>query len=90
MDTLSAPFGDLRSLAPSFRRSLKAGNKSERTIKIYMTAADRLVGFLEESSDTRGARVSRMLERLKAGNSNETGTTVQNLRKVIGGSPGRG
>ncbi|MGI8707951.1 MAG: tyrosine-type recombinase/integrase [Actinomycetota bacterium] len=60
MDTPSAPFGDLRSLAPSFRRSLKAGNKSERTIKIYMTAADRLVGFLEESGGpTNAADVRR-------------------------------
>lgn len=53
VNTPSTPFGDLRGLAPSFRRSLKAGNKSERTIKIYVTAADRLVGFLEESGGPR-------------------------------------
>jgi site-specific recombinase XerD len=39
-------YGDLRTLAPSFKRTLHAENKSPRTIKIYTTAVARFMDFL--------------------------------------------
>jgi len=39
---------DLEALAPSFRLSLEAENKSPRTVKCYMEALNQLVRFLRE------------------------------------------
>ena len=42
--TVSQPLGDL---LPSWRRALRAANRSERTIDSYMLAADQLTEYLE-------------------------------------------
>jgi integrase/recombinase XerC len=38
--------GSIGSLAESFRRSLRAENKSEKTIDAYLGAVERFAGFL--------------------------------------------
>jgi site-specific recombinase XerD len=40
--------GDLEDLIPSFLRSLRAANKSPKTIKAYREAAEQLLAFLAE------------------------------------------
>jgi site-specific recombinase XerD len=48
--TKIAPVGPtVRSLIPSFSRSLAAANKSPRTITVYVTAARSLADYLEAS-----------------------------------------
>jgi site-specific recombinase XerD len=42
----AASVSDLRALIPDFERSLRAANKSPKTIQIYREAANRLVEFL--------------------------------------------
>jgi hypothetical protein len=42
----AATVGDLRALIPDFERSLRAANKSPKTVVIYREAANRLVEFL--------------------------------------------
>jgi site-specific recombinase XerD len=42
-------FGDLAGLIPSFERSLRAQNKSPRTIQTYVDDARRLLAFLESA-----------------------------------------
>lgn len=41
--------GRIRVLGESFRVSLKAGNKSPRTVRTYLEAVDQLAGYLERS-----------------------------------------
>ena len=40
---------ELRDLAPSWRRSLRAGNRSPKTIKSYLAALDQLADHLEDA-----------------------------------------
>jgi site-specific recombinase XerD len=42
-------YGDLAGLIPSFERSLRAQNKSPRTIQTYVDDARRLLAFLESA-----------------------------------------
>jgi site-specific recombinase XerD len=52
--------GDLRNLIPDFERSLRAGNKSPKTVKIYGEAARGLVGFLvAQGMPTDAAKIHR-------------------------------
>lgn len=52
--------GDLRLLIPDFERSLRAGNKSPKTVKIYREAARGLVDFmLANGMPTDAAKVKR-------------------------------
>ena len=46
--TTASVVGDLSALAPSFERSLRAADKSAKTIKAYTEAATQLVAFLRE------------------------------------------
>jgi site-specific recombinase XerC len=41
--------GDLSTLIPEWRRSLRAGNKSDKTVSVYMEAAGQLHAFLMAS-----------------------------------------
>jgi site-specific recombinase XerD len=73
MDTVTAPsVGDLATLIPSFQRSLRAANKSPKTIATYSEAANQLLAFLRESGmPTEVAKVGRehvesFIERLVA------------------------
>jgi hypothetical protein len=45
-----APAGNLTALNASFRRTLRAEDKSERTVKAYTEAVGLLATFLEERS----------------------------------------
>jgi len=57
---LSANSSDLASLIPSWRRHLRAENKSQRTIQSYVEAATQLVDFLSsESLSTFPADIGR-------------------------------
>jgi site-specific recombinase XerD len=40
--------GDLETLIPSFERSLRAANKSPKTVQVYTEAANQLLAFLRE------------------------------------------
>lgn len=52
--------GDLATLIPSFERSLRAANKSPKTIATYGEAANQLLAFLRESGmPTQVARIGR-------------------------------
>jgi hypothetical protein len=52
--------GDLATLIPSFERSLRAANKSPKTIATYGEAAHQLLAFLRESGmPTEVARIRR-------------------------------
>jgi site-specific recombinase XerD len=52
--------GDLATLIPAFRRSLRAANKSPKTIKVYTEAASQLVAFLrQQGMPTEAVRVGR-------------------------------
>ena len=52
--------GDLRTLIPDFERSLRARNRSPRTIDIYGTGARLFVRFLVESGmPTQAAKIGR-------------------------------
>ena len=44
------PGPDLRSLSASFRRSLRARNKSDRTVEADMDAVRFFADFLEEAN----------------------------------------
>jgi site-specific recombinase XerD len=59
--TTSAPsVGDLRTLVPDFERSLRAANKSPKTIKIYVEAARGLIEFLLDAGmPTEAEKVRR-------------------------------
>jgi site-specific recombinase XerD len=64
--------GDLSSLIPSFLRSLRAANKSPKTIATYGEAANQLYAFLRESgmptevSQVTREHVETFIERLVA------------------------
>jgi site-specific recombinase XerD len=64
--------GDLATLIPSFERSLRAANKSPKTIQVYSEAANQLLVFLRQSGmPTAAARIHRehvesFIERLVA------------------------
>lgn len=47
--TTASSVGDLATLTPSFERSLRAANKSTKTIVAYTQAADHLLRFLRQS-----------------------------------------
>ncbi len=52
--------GDLATLLPSFERSLRAANKSHKTVKAYGEAARQLVAFLRDRGmPTAAAKVRR-------------------------------
>jgi site-specific recombinase XerD len=52
--------GDLATLIPSFERSLRASNKSPKTISTYGEAANQLLAFLRESGmPTQVAKIGR-------------------------------
>ena len=66
----SASVGDITTLAMSFRRSLRASNLSERTIKTYTEAVDLFGRFLAETgmptavADIRREHVESFVEHL--------------------------
>jgi site-specific recombinase XerD len=79
MDTITAAsVGDLATLIPSFERSLRAANKSPKTIATYGEAANQLLAFLRESGmPTEVAKIGRehvesFIERLVATKSPST------------------
>ena len=45
----AASVGDLATLIPSFERSLRAANKSPKTVQVYSEAANQLPAFLRET-----------------------------------------
>ena len=47
-NVLSTSVGDLATLIPSFHRNLRARNRSPKTIKSYLEAANQLDGFLRD------------------------------------------
>ncbi len=52
--------GDLSTLVGDFERSLRASNKSDRTVEIYAGAAGRLIGFLRDKGmPTAAEKVGR-------------------------------
>ncbi len=52
--------GDLATLIPSIQRSLRASNKSKKTIDTYSEAATQLLAFLRESGmRTEVAKIGR-------------------------------
>jgi site-specific recombinase XerD len=52
--------GDLATLIPSFQRSLRASNKSPKTIATYSEAAEQLLAFLRESgTPTQVTKIGR-------------------------------
>lgn len=61
MDTVTASsVGDLATLIPSFQRSLRAANKSPKTVATYSEAANQLLDFLRASGmPTEVAKISR-------------------------------
>ena len=61
MDTVTASsVGDLATLIPSFQRSLRASNKSPKTIATYSEAANQLLAFLRASGmPTEVAKINR-------------------------------
>lgn len=73
MDTITTQsVGDLSALIPSFERSLRAANKSPKTIATYGEAASQLLAFLRVSGmPTEAAKIGRehvesFIERLVA------------------------
>ena len=55
-----ASVGDLATLIPSFERSLRAANKSPKTIQVYGEAAHQLLAFLRETGmSTEVAKIGR-------------------------------
>ena len=63
--------GDLSALIPSFERSLRAANKSPKTIATYGEAASQLLAFLRMGMPTEAAKIGRehvesFIERLVA------------------------
>src|ERR1700722_16002686 len=61
MDTITAAsVGDLATLIPTFERSLRAANKSPKTIQVYGEAARQLLGFLrQQGMPTEVAKLGR-------------------------------
>ena len=63
--------GDLSTLIESWRRSLRAANKSDKTVATYMEAANQLLAFLREHGmptgvdDIRREHVEAFIERLR-------------------------
>ena len=73
MDRITAvSVGDLATLIPSFERSLRAANKSAKTVQVYGEAATQLLAFLRERGmPTEVAKIGRehvesFIERLVA------------------------
>jgi site-specific recombinase XerD len=68
----AASVGDLSTLIPSFERSLRAGNKSPKTVQVYGEAANQLLKFLQEAgmptevSHIRREHVEAFIEKLVA------------------------
>ena len=59
MTTITNAKPQLEDLLPSWKRALKAENKSPRTIKSYFLAADQLIAFLKENDkSTVAAEIS--------------------------------
>ena len=61
MQTLSTvqSVGDVEILAEDFQRSLRAGNKSPKTIKTYLEAVEGLDRFLVEQGMPRSVAAIR-------------------------------
>lgn len=60
MSLASTKVGELRAYRRSFERSLKAANRSDRTVETYLDALDQLCGFLErQGMPTAAAAVTR-------------------------------
>ncbi|HWE57249.1 MAG TPA: tyrosine-type recombinase/integrase [Acidimicrobiales bacterium] len=60
IDTTQMSVGDLRTLIPDFERSLRAANKSPKTVDIYGDAARRMVDyFLANGMPTIADKVTR-------------------------------
>ena len=56
----AASVGDLGVLIPSWRRSLRATNRSPRTVETYVASADQLAAFLaERGMPTEVAKITR-------------------------------
>lgn len=49
MKTKSLPVNDLRTLLPSWQRSLRASNRAPRTVETYTLAVEQLIAFLRDS-----------------------------------------
>jgi len=58
--TTGPSVGDLASLIPSFERSLRAENKSPKTVQVYGEAARQLLAFLRDAEmPTEAAHITR-------------------------------
>lgn len=56
----AASVGDLATLIPSFERSLRAANKSAKTIQVYGEAASQLLSFLVDAGmPTEASKIGR-------------------------------
>jgi site-specific recombinase XerD len=72
VDITGASVGDLATLIPSFERSLRAANKSPKTVQVYGEAANQLLAFLRASGMPTGVEgiqrehVESFIERLVA------------------------
>jgi site-specific recombinase XerD len=68
----AASVGDLAALIPSFERSLRAANRSPKTVQVYGEAARQLLEFLRfermptAASDIRREHVEAFIEKLVA------------------------
>jgi hypothetical protein len=83
MDAVTASsVGDLATLIPSFQRSLRAANKSAKTVATYSEAANQLLAFFRESGlPTEVSKINRdhveaFVEQLLATRSTATATTA--------------
>ena len=67
--------GDLRALVPDFERSLRAANKSAKTVEVYGDAARGLIRFLFERGmpieATKGGSTSRPTSKTRSPDGNQ-------------------
>ena len=60
MSLASTKVGELKAYRRSFERSLRAANKSDRTVETYLDALDQLCAFLErQGMPTAAAGITR-------------------------------
>lgn len=95
MDSLATTLsvGHLASLLPSFKRSLRAANKSPRTIETYGAAVEQLLAFLTAAGmPTEAASITRehvesfiadLLERTKPATANNRYRALQQFFKWL-------
>lgn len=85
--------GELDSLIASFARSLRASNKSKKTVDTYLEAARQLLAFLRESGmPTAAADISRthveaFIEQLVA---TKSAATANNRYRALSGISANG